>query len=175
MSTLSVLAFQNETEADQVLEEMKRLQDQRLIEVEDAAIVARDQSGKLRVKQAQNLVGRGALGGAFWGFLVGLLFEEPFIGMAVGAGLGALGAGRRASGAGMEVLGAKMTDLGISEDFIKQVGNQIQPGQAALFMLTREEVMDKVAAALKKYQFQILHTSLSQEDESKFREALGRR
>jgi len=175
MSTLSVFAFQNETEANRVVDELKRLQGQHLIQVEDAALVTRDQNGKTRMKQVQTLVGIGALGGAFWGFLVGLLFEEPFIGMAVGAGLGALGAGRGTSGGRMGTLGIKMTDLGISEDFVKQMSHQIQPGQAALFLLTREEVMDKVIPALKKYPFQILHTSLSQEDESRFREALGTR
>lgn len=159
MSTLSVLAFQNESEANQVLDELKRLQDQNLIKIEDAAIVTRDQHGRPKIKQAHNLVGAGALGGAFWGLLLGLLFFMPFVGMAVGAGLGALG--------------GKMADLGINEDFVKQVGSQIQPGQAALFLLAHEAVMDKVAPALKQYHFQILHTSLSTEDESKLREALG--
>jgi uncharacterized membrane protein len=159
MSTLSVLVFQNETEANQVLDEMKVLQEQNLIKVEDAAIVTRDQNGRPKIKQAHNLVGAGALGGAFWGLLLGLLFAMPLVGMAVGAGLGAMS--------------GKMKDLGISDDFIKQVGNQIQPGQAALFLLAREAVMDKVAPALKQYNFQILHTSLSSEDESKLREALG--
>ena len=159
MSTLSVLAFHSEIEANQVLEELKKLQDQNLIKVEDAAIVTRDQSGKPKIKQARNLVGAGALGGAFWGLLLGLLFAVPLLGMAVGAGLGAMG--------------GKMADLGINEDFIKQVSSQIQPGQAALFLLTREAVMDKVTPVLKQYKFQVLHTSLSNEEEAKLREALG--
>jgi uncharacterized membrane protein len=161
MSTLSVLAFQNETEAYQVLNEMKKLQDQNLIKVEDAAIVTRSQDGKPKIKQANHLVGAGALGGAFWGLLLGMLFFMPLIGMAVGAGVGALG--------------AKMADLGINEDFIKQVSSQIQPGQAALFLLTRDAVVDKIVPALKQYKFQVLHTSLSQEEESKLRETLGMR
>ena len=159
MSALSVLAFQNEAEAEQVLDELKKLQDQNLVKVEDAAIVTRDQNGRPKIKQAHNLVGEGVLGGAFWGLLLGLLFAMPFVGIAVGAGMGAIG--------------AKMADLGISDDFIKQVGSQIQPGQAALFILTREDVMDKIMPALKQYHFQVIHTSLSQEDESKLREALG--
>src|SRR6516225_935534 len=115
MSTLSVLSFQNENDANKVLDELKKLRDQNLIKVEDAAIVTRDHDGKPKIKQAHTLVGAGALGGAFWGLLLGMLFFIPFIGMAVGAGMGALG--------------AKMADLGINDDFIKQVSNQIQPGQ----------------------------------------------
>jgi uncharacterized membrane protein len=161
MSNLSVLAFQNETDANKVLEELKKLQDQNLIKVEDAAIVTRDHDGKPKIKQAHNLVGAGALGGAFWGLLLGLLFFVPFIGMAVGAGIGAMS--------------GKMADLGINDDFIKQVGSQIQPDQSALFLLTQEAVVDKVVPALKQYKFQVLHTSLSKEDESKLRETLGMR
>jgi uncharacterized membrane protein len=159
MSILSVLAFQNENEAKQVLDELKKLQDQKLIKVEDAAIVTRDQNGRPKIKQANNLVGAGALGGAFWGLLLGLLFFVPIVGMAVGAGIGAMS--------------GKMADLGINDDFIKQVSSQIKPGQSALFLLTTEAVVDKVVPALKQYQFQVLHTSLSNEDESKLRDALG--
>jgi uncharacterized membrane protein len=159
VSTLSVLAVKNEQEAEQILGTLKTLQQQNFIKVDDAAIVTRKPDGKAKIKQAHDLVGAGALGGAFWGLLLGMLFFVPLLGAAIGAGIGA------ASG--------KMADLGISDDFIKQVSSQIQPGQAALFLLTREAVMDRVTDALKQYKFQLLRTSLSKEDEAKLRETLS--
>jgi uncharacterized membrane protein len=99
------------------------------------------------------------LGGAFWGMLIGLLFLSPLLGAAIGAGMGAL-AGR-------------MSDVGINDDFIKQVGSAIHPGESALFLLTRDEVADKVLPELRQYQFEVIQTSLSQEDEAQLHEMLG--
>ena len=45
---------------------------------------------KPKTRQLKNLAGAGAMGGAFWGFLFGLLFFVPRPGMAIGAGMGAL-------------------------------------------------------------------------------------
>jgi len=159
LSTLSVLSFQQEGQAQQVLTTLRQLQEQNLIQVDDAAIFTRKADGKPSIKQASDLVGTGALGGAFWGMLLGILFFMPLIGAAIGAAAGALG-GKRA-------------DYGISDDFIKQVGASIQPGQAALFLLTEKAVLDKVVEALKPYQFQLIHTSLSIEEENKLREIVG--
>jgi len=159
MSNLFVLKFADETSAQQVLGTMKSLQDRRLIKIDDAAMVTRDPKGKPKVKQAHELVGAGALGGAFWGMLIGLLFFAPFLGAAVGAAGGAL-------------MG-KLSDLGISDDFIKQVGSSIQPGETALFLLTSEGVADKVLPELKQYKFQLIQTTLSNEDEARIRETLG--
>ncbi|HEY4389348.1 MAG TPA: DUF1269 domain-containing protein, partial [Ktedonobacteraceae bacterium] len=99
------------------------------------------------------------LGGAFWGLLVGLLFFVPLLGAAVGAGVGALS--------------GKIADLGIDDDFIKQVGNSIQPGESALFLLTHDAVADKVLPELEHYHFQVIQTSLSTQDEATLRDTLG--
>jgi uncharacterized membrane protein len=91
--------------------------------------------------------------------LLGLIFFVPFLGAAIGAGIGALG--------------ASMADMGIDDNFIKSVSNEIKPGQAALFLLTEQAVVDKITEPLKQYHFRLLHTNLSQADESKLRESLG--
>ena len=159
MDNLFVLKFSDEATAVQVLGTLKRLQDQQLIKVSDAAILTVQADGKPKIKQATNLVGAGALGGAFWGLLVGALLFVPILGMAVGAATGALS--------------GKMSDIGISNDFIKQLANSLKPGEAALFLLTSQGVVDKVADELKQYKFQLLQTSLSKENEAKLREMLG--
>lgn len=159
MSNLFVLKCADEATGENILGTLKRLQNQYLITVEDAALVTLKPNGKPKIRQANDLVGAGALGGAFWGMLIGLLFLSPLLGAAIGAGMGAL-AGR-------------LSDVGINDDFIKQVGSAIHPGESALFLLTSNEVADRVLPELKQYQFEVIQTSLSQEDEAQLREMLG--
>jgi uncharacterized membrane protein len=159
MSDLIVLATKTETGAKEVAEEIKNLQKQELITVEDAAIAVRRQDGKVKVKQAQSLVGAGALGGAFWGMLIGLIFWMPWLGLAIGALSGAVA--------------GHFTDIGIDDKFIKQVADTIEPGHSALFLLVVKATQDRVIEALKPYDVEILQTSLSAEDEAKLKEAFA--
>ena len=158
-SQLIVLTFATETGAEQALGTIGSLQKQNLIALDDAATVVRGRDGKPKVKQATSLVGAGALGGAFWGMLIGLLFFMPWLGLAIGAVTGALT--------------AKFADIGIDDGFIRDVGQKIQPGQSALFLLVRQATMDRVLEALKPYNPEVLQTNLSQEQEAKLREAFG--
>jgi uncharacterized membrane protein len=159
MSNLFVLEFDDESTAQRVMGTLKSLQDRYLIKIEDAAILTRRPDGKPKIKQLHDLVGAGALGGAFWGMLIGLLFLMPLVGAAIGAGAGAIA--------------GKLSDIGISDDFIRELGNTLQPGQAALFLLTSQGVLDKVVPELKQYKFKVLQTSLSEQDEAKLHEMLG--
>jgi uncharacterized membrane protein len=156
MSDLIVLAFDNEDGAIQLRDKLAALQKQQIIQLEDAAVVIRRQDGKVKVKQAVSLVGAGALGGAFWGMLIGLIFWMPWLGLAMGALGGALG--------------GKFTDIGVDDKFIKEVGNTIEPGHSALFLLVSKAVEDKLADELKGTQATVLQTSLSNEQEAKLRE-----
>jgi uncharacterized membrane protein len=159
MSQLIVLTFPTETGAQQALSTVGSLQKQNLIALDDAATVTRGQDGKPKVKQATSLVGAGTLGGAFWGMLIGLLFFMPWLGLAVGAVTGALA--------------AKFSDIGIDDNFIKEVGQKIQPGMSALFMLVRSATADKVIDALRPLNPEVAQTSLSTEQEQKLREAFS--
>ena len=159
MSELIVFAFQNENGAARMGEEIKSLQKQQLITLSDAATVVRKEDGKVKVKQANDLVGPGALGGAFWGMLIGMLFMMPWLGLAIGTVTGAIA--------------GKVTDIGIDDDFIKEVGATIQPGQSALFLLIEKWTEDKVLPELADYEPTILRTNLSTEAEAKLKAAFG--
>ncbi len=159
MSELVVVAFDNVTEADQLMGKLGKLQKERLITLDDAAVVVRKQDGNVKVKQAHNLVGSGAMGGAFWGMLIGILFLAPWLGLAIGAVSGALA--------------GKMTDIGIDDKFIKEVGATIKPGHSAAFLLVRESTPDKVLDELKGFNGTVLKTSLSKENEAKLKVAFG--
>lgn len=137
-------------------ERMYDLQKRKLITLEDAAVVVRKESGKTKVKQAHSLVGSGALGGAFWGMLIGLLFFAPWLGLIAGAAGGALA--------------GKMGDIGVDDDFIKEVSETIQPGESALFLLARDAQLERIQEELSDVKFEIIQTNLSPEDETQLRE-----
>jgi uncharacterized membrane protein len=77
MSDLIVLDFDSEDGAFQMRDKLMQLQKMELIKLSDAAVVTRHGDGKPKVKQLNSLVGAGAMGGAFWGLLIGLLFFMP--------------------------------------------------------------------------------------------------
>ncbi|MDX1414033.1 MAG: DUF1269 domain-containing protein [Candidatus Promineifilaceae bacterium] len=156
MSDLIVLAFENETDAFKMRDELINLQKQEVITLQDAAVVVRHGDGKPKVKQATSLVGAGALGGAFWGMLIGLLFFAPWLGLAIGAVSGAIA--------------GKFTDTGIDDKFIKEVGDTIKPGHSALFLLVSKVTMDKVQPTLEHFDATVIQTSLNDEQEAKLKE-----
>jgi len=160
MSDLVVLALDTETGAEEMRDELIRLQKEHLIALSDAAVVVRQQDGHVKVKQAISLVGAGAMGGAFWGLLIGIIFWMPWLGMIIGAASGAL-VGR-------------LSDVGVDDEFIKQVGSTIQPGNSALFLLVEKATPDKVMIELKKFKnVKILKTSLTQVQEDKLKAAFA--
>mgnify|MGYP003574537284 CR=1 FL=1 len=157
MSDLVVFTFKTEDGAAQMRDELVALQKQELIALEDAAVVVRRQDGKVKVKQATSLAGAGALGGAFWGMLIGLLFFAPWLGLAIGAITGAVAGG--------------LTDIGVDDKFIKEVGNSIEPGNSALFLLIAKITPDKVIEKVKHFDAEVYQTSLTEEQEAQLRDA----
>ena len=157
MTTLSVLEFNSADGADQALRVLQRLQQQQLIKVVDAAVVTWPQDSRgPKTRQMVSTVRAGALGGAFWGFLIGLIFLVPLLGLAVGAAAGAAG--------------GALKDYGIDDNFIKQVREKVQPGTSALFLMSAHAVIDRVAAELKSLNPELITSNLSDEQESRLHE-----
>lgn len=157
MATMTVLKFPSAGGARTVLSTLEDLQKQQMISINDAAIVQWPADKKKpRTEQLYSTTGAGALSGTFWGMLFGLLFFVPLLGAAVGAAVGALS--------------GSLVDVGIDDDFIKQVRNEITPGTSALFLLTSNAVTDRVKDALEGTEMQLVATNLSKEDEQKLRE-----
>jgi uncharacterized membrane protein len=161
MSSLIAVGFKDEFTADDVVQKLRKLQQEHLIDLEDAAIVIRDKNGKVKIKQTQELTTSGALSGGFWGLLFGLIFFNPLLGWAVGA-VGAVVGG----------ISGALTDIGIDDNFIREVGSTIEPNTSALFVLVRRATPDKVLEELSKFEGKVLKTSLSNEDEAKLQTVL---
>jgi uncharacterized membrane protein len=162
MARLTVWKFDSATGADNALSKLEQLQRQQLITIIDGAVVTWPQGAKKpKTRQMHSPAGAGALSGAFWGMLFGLLFFIPLLGLAIGAGMGAL-------------MGA-MTDVGIDDNFIKQVRDKVTPGTSALFVYSTNEVPDRLAEAFKddRPHMELIQSNLSKEQEDKLREAFG--
>jgi len=122
-------------------------------------VAVKDAKGKVKLNQAINLTAAGAVGGGFWGSLIGLIFLNPLLGAAVGAAAGA------ASGA--------LTDVGINDKFMKDLAAAMNPDSSALFVLVRKATPDKVLAELQGSGGKVLKTSLSHDDEAKLQAAMS--
>jgi uncharacterized membrane protein len=126
--------------------------------MEDVVVVTKDDKGKVKLHQAVNLTAAGAIGGTFWGMLIGMIFLNPLVGAAVGAGAGALS--------------GKLRDIGISHNFMKELAETFKPGSSALFVLVRKATPDKVLEQLKGFKGKVLKTSLTADREEKLRKVL---
>jgi uncharacterized membrane protein len=156
MSDLIAIAYPDVDTARKVAGRIGEAAKGKLLDVDDLVIIERRADGKIKLHQP-SLAGAGALGGAAWGGLIGLLFLVPVFGMAVGAATGA-------------VAGA-MTDAGVDDDFMKDLGSQLQPGTAALVGLVRNVNKDKLLEDVQ-VPGTLIHSSLSDEADAQLREAL---
>jgi uncharacterized membrane protein len=160
MATLTVWKFDSPGGADAAEATLEQLAKQELIKIHDAATVSWPAGrNKPMTRQLNSLTGAGALGGSFWGLLFGLIFFMPLLGMAVGAAAGAIG--------------GALSDIGIDDDFIKSLRDQVGPGSSALFVMTSDAVLDKVKEEFHGMKAELIHTNLSDEQEQKLREAFA--
>jgi uncharacterized membrane protein len=160
MANLVAIAYDDLDQAQQVMGTVGELVKEHTLTIEDAVIVEHRPGGKMKLQQP-SLAGVGAAGGALWGGLIGLIFLMPLFGMAIGAASGA------AAGA--------LSDHGIDDDFMKELGEKLPEGGAAIFVLVREATRDKVVPEIAKYGGQVIQTSLSNEQEAALQEALDKR
>jgi len=167
MADLVVLGFSTKEIAENVWKLGPTLEEEGLVDLDDSALVWREKDGRVRIQQTLPMTTKvgaatGAAGGAFWGLLLGLLFENPAIGVGVGTALGS--AAGAASGA--------LVDIGLDRDFIRRIGEQLQPGTAAVFVLARRATPDRVIEVLKAFHPVVLHTNLSRDREDELVKAL---
>jgi uncharacterized membrane protein len=157
MSDLVAIAYPDLDTARQVTASVAEAQKAHEIELDDMVIVERREDGKVKLHQP-SLAGAGAVSGALWGGLIGLIFFMPLFGMAIGAASGA------AAGA--------VSDYGIDDKFMKELGDKVEPGHAAVLLLVRKVSLDKI---LPKVQIEgtIIQTSLNDAQEQELAAALA--
>ena len=161
MSHLIAIIFDNEDEAGQVRETLKKEEHGGYISLEDSAVVVRDEQGKLYIK---NEIDRGVKVGTVWGSVIGLLIGGlflPLFGLAVGAIGGAI-VGRIAG-------------QHVESDFVEEVSETMQPGSSAIFFIFRGEDPRVAIASFRPYKGKVIQTTLSEEAEESLRMELNKR
>jgi uncharacterized membrane protein len=182
MPQLIVVGFKKDMyRASEVLNQLQDMDDDWVVDLHDAVAVYRDYNGKLRVDQSyQMTTGEGAGWGGLWGSLIGLTLAIPFTGGATAPAAAVLAAGAAAGGAlgaGAGAIDASWwkDEFGIPDDFVKQVGASIQPGDSAIYALLRTANPDIVADQFRGYGGTVLRTTLSRDQESKVEDVLHNR
>jgi uncharacterized membrane protein len=159
MSDLVFIAFPSEQKAEEVREKVLEMQKEYLIELGDAVVAVKDDKGRIKLNQLMNTTAAGAVSGALWGTLIGLIFLNPLLGTAIGAASGALG--------------GSLTDVGINDQFMKDAASALSPGTAGLFLLVRKMTTDKVLADLEGVGGTVMRTSFDETKEAALRAALA--
>lgn len=158
MSDLIVIVYPTEAKAEEVRQRLLELQKEYIIKLGDAVIATKTEAGKVKLNQLLNTTATGAVSGSFWGMLIGILFLNPLVGLAVGATSGALG--------------GALTDVGINDAFMRDLSASIEPGNGALFVLVQEMTADKVLKEIQGFGGVVLKTSLDETKEQVLRDAL---
>ncbi len=180
MANLIVVGFKKDMyRASDVLNQLQGMDEDWSVDLHDAVAVYRDYNGKLRVDQSfQMTTGEGAGWGGLWGSLIGATLAIPFTGgasAAVAAGAiaaGALGGGALGAGAGALDASWWKDEFGIPDDFVKNVGAMILPGDSAVYALLRTPNPDVVMDQFRGYGGTILSTTLSRDQQKKVERVL---
>jgi uncharacterized membrane protein len=144
MSELIAFVYDNEGGAKSLEAELLDAQSEQKINVGDAALILRQQDGRAVLSHATNLVGRGSMGGMFWGFILALVFWARWWGLSVGGALG---------------------DLGLEDDFVKDLGDSVGKGHSALVALVDDDMVVAVLNVADSSNPQVMRTSFSAQDE----------
>jgi uncharacterized membrane protein len=157
MAEITLIPVDSQTEGMAVLERLDDAVQDGTISIQDAALVYKTSSGKVKLHQTRGLTtGKGIVRGAVLGTLVGV--------MAGPIGWAALGGG---------VLGGmwgKLRDKGVSNDFMKEVGRLVDAGKAVVFVLADESstaTIDAFAGARN-----VEHYTLPEEAQKTLEEAI---
>jgi uncharacterized membrane protein len=153
MGNLAVVGFDDPHQADEVRLKLEKLQSEGLLDLADVAVAVKDETGKVKLYHAGNLVGDTAVLPGFCGSLATLILANAAAGTASGA----------------------LAEVGITDRFMKELATVLIPSRSALFVLTRRPTPDKdrLLEELKGLGGRIFMTSLSHEDQTRLQVALN--
>ncbi len=147
-----VVAFDGVGQADEVLETLKELDDNQLVELGKAAVIQRDADGQIELEETADMDTKdSAIAGAVAGGLLGMLTGKGLVG-------GAL------LGAGGGALASKGLDLGIDDDYLNEVAESLGPDSSAIVATVEFANVDASMEALDRFEAgTIVHTTLQPE------------
>jgi len=135
---LIVAAFQDEKSAGEALKMLKQAQKEKLIGIVDAAVLRKDEKGKLHIKETTDMGGgKGAALGGVAGAAIGLIAGPLLV---VPAAVGALIGG----------LAAKARDSGFKDDRLRTIGDSLKPGTSAIVAVVEHKWVGDVQKAMQE-------------------------
>ena len=148
---LIVAAFRDEAAAKAALNELKQAQKAKLIKIESAAVLRKDEKGKLHIKETHDMGGGkgaalGGVGGAAIGLIAGATLAAPLV---VGALVGGLV--------------AKLRDSGFSDERLQTLGEGLTPGSSAIVAVVEHKWVAQVEEALAEAETDLLTLELQAE------------
>jgi uncharacterized membrane protein len=147
---LLAIRFDEPLKAQEMLIAMMRLQKRKSIEMDDAAIVT-NEGGRVRLHQTKDAnPSQGAATGGWFGVLAGLIFMNPVVGAVLGAAIGGIW--------------AKLHDIGISDDQMREMGESLGEGEAALFVLLTDAYPTHLAHELRRFDGMVMHSTFDESD-----------
>ena len=133
---LIIAAFQDERAAKEALNALKAAQREKLIKIDNAAVLHKDAKGRLHIKETADMGGgKGAALGGVAGAAIGLIAGPALL---VPAAVGALVGG----------LSAKLRDSGFSDARLKTLGARLTPGSSAIIAVVEHRWVAEVKEAM---------------------------
>jgi uncharacterized membrane protein len=141
---LVVAAFKDEDSAKEALMELKQAQKEKLIKIENAAVLRKDERGKLHIKETRDMGGgKGAVLGGVGGAAIGLIAGPALV---VPVAVGALVGG----------LAAKLRDSGFSNQRLEALGEGLQPGTSAIVAVVEHTWVAQIEEALAEAEADVI-------------------
>jgi uncharacterized membrane protein len=158
MSELVVIAYPEAGRAEEVMAALLQLRKQAALDLEDVVVVSKDENERIKLRQSEHLGRKGAVAGGAIGLIAGMLFLGPVVGLGVGALVGGIT--------------NRLRDVGVSDDFVRQVSAQLKPGSSALALLMHSSDSGALFPELAREGAVVLHTTLAPDAEAQLQTAL---
>lgn len=146
---LTAIVFNDEKQAAALVHDIRELEKQKFIDLEDAVVAVKDEKGKVKVRETEDTKKTGTRAGGALGLFIGLMAGGPIGGLAVGL-------------IGGRLIG-KMADAGVDKEFIEELSNALEPGDsAAIFLVNSVSNRRAIEAVLAKYTGTVYATSIDE-------------
>ncbi len=156
---LMAAVYVDEEGAKTILDTLERMHRASNITLADAAIVMKDADGKLKIKETREVTAaKGAKRGAVVTGVLGLIFPPALIASVLAGGVigGAWG---------------RLRDTGIKTGRMKDLGNSLEPGNAAVIALAEPQFVELIVETMETYPGKFLRHGFSAEEAAQIEDA----